>query len=83
MGAIHLDEFPKISSPQMEQKIPGNSDISEKMVNFERLPKFFERIDPKITVPFDSAPKIPNWRPVFSQTLLKPTYFYITPSYDA
>ena len=48
-----------------ESCILGNSDISEKMVNFERLPKIFEMNNPKITVPFDSEPKIlkfcPKW----------------------
>ena len=38
----------------MEKKIPRNSDISEKIVNFERLAKIFEMNDRKITVPFDS-----------------------------
>ena len=50
----------EISSRQMEQKIPGDSDISEKIANFERLPKFFEMNEPKITVLFDSEPKIPK-----------------------
>ena len=40
----------------MEQKIPGNSDISEKMVNFEWFPKIFESNNPKITVPFELIP---------------------------
>ena len=42
----------------------GNTDIPEKMADFERLPKIFEMNDPKITLPFDSEPKIPNF---FSQ----------------
>ena len=42
----------------MEQKIPGNSDISEKRVNFESLTKVFEVNVPEKTVPFDSRPKI-------------------------
>ena len=42
----------------MEQKIPGKSDISEKLDDLERLTKIFEMNVAEKTVLFDCRPKI-------------------------
>ena len=47
----------------MEQKIPGNSDILEKMVNFKRLTKISEMNVPQKTVPLYSRLKISEFLP--------------------
>ena len=47
----------------MEHKIPGNSGISEKMDNFERLTKFFEMNVAEKTVSFYSRLRISEFLP--------------------
>ena len=47
----------------MEQKIPGKSDISEKLDDLERLTKIFEMNVAEKTVPFDCRPKISKFFP--------------------